>query len=94
MRSSWAVGIVGDTEQILRAMHTPRVHWLIAFTARSVGDRLGQINPVFGLMMDLTLKPIRTRIWVRVEAADKCQRENTDTGMRPTSLPPSMLSPG
>jgi uncharacterized protein YbjT (DUF2867 family) len=46
------------TEQILKAMQTHGVRRLIAVTSLGVGDSRSQINPVFRVIMDLSLKPI------------------------------------
>ncbi|KAA6184534.1 SDR family oxidoreductase [Thiohalocapsa marina] len=46
------------TEQILKAMQAHGVRRLVAVTSLGVGDSRDQINPVFRLIMDLTLKPI------------------------------------
>ena len=46
------------TAHILTAMQTHGVRRLIAITSLGVGDSRGQLNPVFRILMDLTLKTI------------------------------------
>lgn len=46
------------TQQILEAMHGSGARRLIAVTSLGVGDSRAQINPLFRMLMDLTLKPI------------------------------------
>ena len=45
------------TGRILEAMQSPGLHRLIAVTSLGVGDSRAQINPLFRVIMDLTLKP-------------------------------------
>ena len=75
------------TGRILEAMQSLGVRRLIAVTSLGVGDSRAQINPLFRVIMDLTLKPI-------MQAKEEQERLIKASGLVWTIVRPGGLTDG